>query len=95
MPDRGRAGGVRQRRGADLVLSLHADANHSMHAQGLATFHFGNGSGITSTVGEALAGFIHRELLSRTAMLDSAPRPARGSCCGSPACPPCGWRWAT
>ncbi len=56
--------------GADLVLSLHVDANRSMHAQGLATFHFGNGSGITSTVGEALAGFIHRELTSRTALLD-------------------------
>ena len=56
--------------GADLVLSLHIDANHSMHAQGLATFHFGNGSGLTSTVGEALAGYIHRELASRTAMLD-------------------------
>ena len=56
--------------GADLVLSLHVDANRSMHAEGLATFHFGNGSGITSTVGEALAGYIHRELTSRTAMLD-------------------------
>jgi N-acetylmuramoyl-L-alanine amidase len=56
--------------GADLVLSLHLDANRSMHAEGLATFHFGNGSGITSTVGEALAGYIHRELTSRTAMLD-------------------------
>ena len=56
--------------GADLVLSLHVDANRSMHAQGLATFHFGNGSGVTSTVGEALAGFIHRELTSRTALLD-------------------------
>ena len=58
------------RAGADLVLSLHVDANRSMHAQGLATFHFGNGSGNTSTVGEALAGYIHRELTSRTALLD-------------------------
>lgn len=56
--------------GADLVLSLHTDANRSMHAQGIATFHFGNGSGATSTVGEALAGLIQRELLIRTAMLD-------------------------
>ncbi len=56
--------------GADLVLSLHTDANRSMHAQGLATFHFGNGSGATSTVGEALAGFIQRELLTRTGMQD-------------------------
>jgi N-acetylmuramoyl-L-alanine amidase len=55
---------------ADLVLSLHTDANRSMHAQGLATFHFGNGSGATSTVGEALAGFIQRELLTRTGMQD-------------------------
>ncbi|SHK80401.1 N-acetylmuramoyl-L-alanine amidase [Pseudonocardia thermophila] len=55
---------------ADLVLSLHTDANPSLHAQGLATFHFGNGSGATSTVGEALAGLIHRELLARTGMLD-------------------------
>jgi N-acetylmuramoyl-L-alanine amidase len=55
---------------ADLVLSLHTDANSSMHAQGLATYHFGNGSGATSTVGEALAGFIQRELLIRTGMLD-------------------------
>jgi N-acetylmuramoyl-L-alanine amidase len=56
--------------GADLVLSLHTDANRSMHAHGLATFHFGNGSGATSTVGEALAGFIQRELLTRTGMQD-------------------------
>jgi N-acetylmuramoyl-L-alanine amidase len=56
--------------GADVVLSLHTDANASMHAQGLATYHFGNGSGATSTVGEALAGFIQRELLTRTGMLD-------------------------
>ena len=56
--------------GADLVLSLHVDANRSMHAEGLATFHFGNGSGLTSTVGEALAGYIHREVTSRTAMVD-------------------------
>jgi N-acetylmuramoyl-L-alanine amidase len=56
--------------GADLVLSLHTDAHHHMHAQGLATFHFGTGTGSTSTVGEALAGLIQRELLTRTAMVD-------------------------
>jgi N-acetylmuramoyl-L-alanine amidase len=56
--------------GADLVLSLHNDAERSMYAQGLATFHFGNGTGSTSTVGEALAGLIQRELLIRTAMHD-------------------------
>jgi N-acetylmuramoyl-L-alanine amidase len=68
-PDTERAAFANQA-AADLVLSLHTDANHSMHAEGLATFHFGNGSGATSTVGEALAGFIQRELLTRTAMRD-------------------------
>lgn len=56
--------------GADLLLSLHTDANRGLHAQGLATFHFGTAGGTTSTVGEALAGLIHRELLARTSMLD-------------------------
>lgn len=55
--------------GADLVISLHIDANSSMAAEGLATFHFGNSSG-PSTIGEALAGLIQRELVTRTGMLD-------------------------
>jgi N-acetylmuramoyl-L-alanine amidase len=63
--------------GADVVLSLHVDANASPAASGLAAFHFGTGTGATSTVGEALAGFIHRELLARTQMVDCGvhPRP--------------------
>lgn len=63
--------------GADVVLSLHVDANTSPAASGLAAFHFGTGTGATSTVGEALAGFIHRELLARTQMVDCGvhPRP--------------------
>lgn len=56
--------------GADLFLSLHCDRNQSPHAQGVATFHFGNGHGTTSTVGELLAGFIQRELAARTGLLD-------------------------
>jgi len=48
--------------GADVVLSLHTDGHRSALAQGLATFHFGTGNGLTSTVGEALAAFIQREL---------------------------------
>ena len=55
--------------GADLVLSLHVDADRSMHAEGLATFHFGPGPG-ASPVGAAFAGFVQRELTSRTAMRD-------------------------
>jgi N-acetylmuramoyl-L-alanine amidase len=61
--------------GADLLLSLHTDANRSMHAQGLATFHFGTPNGSTSTVGDAMAGLIHRELVTRTRMLDCGIQP--------------------
>lgn len=56
--------------GADLFLSLHCDRNRSPYAQGVATFHFGNGNGTTSTVGELLADFIQRELAARTSLLD-------------------------
>lgn len=56
--------------GADLLLSLHNDRNPSPEATGVASFHFGNGNGATSTVGELLAGFIQRELAARTGMLD-------------------------
>jgi N-acetylmuramoyl-L-alanine amidase len=62
--------------GADLFLSLHVDANRSPLAQGVACFHFGTGNGTTSTVGEALAGFIQRELAARTGMLDCHTHPA-------------------
>jgi len=55
---------------ADLFLSLHCDRNGSPDAQGVATFHFGNGYGTTSTVGELLADFIQRELAARTGLLD-------------------------
>ncbi len=61
--------------GADLLLSLHTDGNSSPHASGIATFHFGTGNGTTSTVGEGLAGFIQRELVARTGMLDCGVHP--------------------
>ncbi|MGH3517032.1 MAG: N-acetylmuramoyl-L-alanine amidase [Haloechinothrix sp.] len=61
--------------GADLFLSLHCDKNPSPEAEGVATFHFGTGNGTTSTVGELLAGFIQRELVARTGMLDCRSHP--------------------
>jgi N-acetylmuramoyl-L-alanine amidase len=61
--------------GADMYLSLHADANDSPLAQGVACFHFGTGNGTTSTVGEALAGFIQRELVVRTGLMDCHVHP--------------------
>jgi N-acetylmuramoyl-L-alanine amidase len=61
--------------GGDLVLSLHTDSHPTTLAHGMATFHFGTGNGVTSTVGEALAGFIQRELTARTGMLDCGTHP--------------------
>lgn len=61
--------------GADLFLSLHMDANRSPEAQGVANFHFGTGNGTTSTVGEALAGFLQREIVARTGMRDCRTHP--------------------
>jgi N-acetylmuramoyl-L-alanine amidase len=61
--------------GADLVLSLHTDGHPTALAQGLATFHFGTSNGTSSTLGEALAQFIQRELTARTGMLDCGTHP--------------------
>ena len=61
--------------GADLFLSLHNDENPSPKAQGVASFHFGTGTGTTSTIGELLAGFIQREVAARTGLLDCRTHP--------------------
>ncbi|MCU1685693.1 MAG: N-acetylmuramoyl-L-alanine amidase [Amycolatopsis sp.] len=61
--------------GADLFLSLHNDGSASPKAQGVASFHFGTGTGTTSTVGELLAGFIQREVAARTGLLDCRTHP--------------------
>jgi len=55
---------------ADLLLSLHIDGSPSPQACGVATFHFGTDSGATSTVGEALAQLVQRELVARTHFAD-------------------------
>ena len=56
--------------GADLVLSLHVDANSNPQACGVATYHFGTGLRVASTVGERLAGLALREIVARTGMRD-------------------------
>jgi len=56
--------------GADLVISLHTDAHDSPLASGVATYHFGSGNGVSSTVGERLAGLVQRELVARTDLVD-------------------------
>ena len=54
--------------GADLLISLHIDGHANPAADGVATFHFGTRNGVTSTVGERLAGLVQREIVARTGM---------------------------
>jgi N-acetylmuramoyl-L-alanine amidase len=56
--------------GADLFISLHVDGYKNPEAEGVATYHFGTTSGVSSTVGERLAGLVQREIVARTGMRD-------------------------
>ena len=56
--------------GADLLVSLHCDRSASPEPNGVASYHFGTGTGTTSTVGEHLAGLVQREIVARTDLLD-------------------------
>jgi N-acetylmuramoyl-L-alanine amidase len=60
---------------ADLFLSLHLDAHPSEHARGVATYHYGTGSGASSTVGEQFANLARREIVARTGLLDLGSHP--------------------
>ena len=55
---------------ADLLVSLHVDRAPSALPQGVASYHFGTGSGVTSTVGEQLASLVQREVVARTGLTD-------------------------
>ncbi len=54
--------------GADLLISLHLDENTNPEAEGVATYHYGTGNGLSSTVGERLANLVQREIVVRTGM---------------------------
>jgi len=70
----GTAPGTRQRcdfaneLGADLFISIHLDGHPNPAARGVATYHYGSDSGVTSTVGERLAGLVQREIVLRTGL---------------------------
>jgi N-acetylmuramoyl-L-alanine amidase len=56
--------------GGDLLISLHTDHHTNPEAEGVATYHYGTGNGVTSTAGERLAGLVQREIVARTRMRD-------------------------
>lgn len=55
---------------ADLMISLRLDRHPNPVGNGTATFYFGNSLGSESVLGEALSGFIQREIVSRTDLRD-------------------------
>ncbi|PZM98193.1 MAG: N-acetylmuramoyl-L-alanine amidase [Actinobacteria bacterium] len=56
--------------GGDVFISLHLDSHHNPAADGVATYHFGTGNGVTSTMGERLAALVQREIVVRTGLRD-------------------------
>jgi N-acetylmuramoyl-L-alanine amidase len=52
--------------GGDLLISLHIDGHANPEADGVATYHYGTDNGVSSTVGERLAGLVQREIVART-----------------------------
>ncbi|NUT32368.1 MAG: N-acetylmuramoyl-L-alanine amidase [Hamadaea sp.] len=54
--------------GADLLISLHVDGHANPEADGVAAFHYGTENGVTSTMGERLAGLVLREIVARTGL---------------------------
>ncbi|MFC7547141.1 N-acetylmuramoyl-L-alanine amidase [Plantactinospora sp. GCM10030261] len=69
LPDLARAELANQL-GGDLLISLHLDGHPNPEADGVATYHYGTGSGVTSTMGERLAGLVQREIVVRTGLRD-------------------------
>ena len=56
--------------GADLMISLRFEHQHSPSAGGVASFYFGSSHGSASTIGRNLADFIQREVVARTGLRD-------------------------
>jgi N-acetylmuramoyl-L-alanine amidase len=69
MPDSARAQ-LANDLGADLFISLHLDGHRHPAAHGIAAYHYGTANGVTSTMGERLAGLVQREIVARTGMRD-------------------------
>src|SRR5262249_38846987 len=67
LTDRDRAG-LANELAADLFISIHVDGHRNPAADGVATYHYGSSNGVTSTVGERLAGLVQREIVVRTGM---------------------------
>jgi N-acetylmuramoyl-L-alanine amidase len=64
------------RAGADVCISLQADASDNPDASGVATYFFGlDAHGVRSWAGERFAGLVRREIVARTGMVDLRTHP--------------------
>jgi N-acetylmuramoyl-L-alanine amidase len=62
--------------GADLLISLHAEAHDNPAASGVATYYYGNDRyGHYSAVGARFAGLVQREICARTDLVDCRTHP--------------------
>lgn len=56
--------------GADLLINLQCDRYQNDKASGAATFYFGSEIGSTSLTGEMLSGYVQREVVARTGLVN-------------------------
>lgn len=56
--------------GADVMISIQCDRYQNEKASGVASFYFGSTMGQSSLVGEKLSGFIQREIVARTPLIN-------------------------
>ena len=62
--------------GADLLISLHAEAHRNPAASGVATYYYGSDRyGHYSAIGARFAGLVQREICARTDLVDLRTHP--------------------
>jgi N-acetylmuramoyl-L-alanine amidase len=62
--------------GADLLISLHAEAHQNPDASGVATYYYGSDRyGHYSSTGARFAGLVQREICARTDLVDLRTHP--------------------
>jgi N-acetylmuramoyl-L-alanine amidase len=62
--------------GADLLISLHAEAHENPAASGVATYYYGSDRyGHYSSIGARFAGLVQREICARTDLVDLRTHP--------------------
>lgn len=76
LPDEVDRAGFANAAGADLLISLHAEAHDNPAASGVATYYYGSDRyGHYSSIGARFAGLVQREICARTDLVDLRTHP--------------------